>query len=171
MDKEQRLWLEARWRRAGVTYKPAGTGAKSAPGQRLEIEPRRLPRQDVTEETDKDDWPNADETLSSARSENSEDEQRRMLQHELSDKEMIHESLGWTNSYEPMRIAPEQDWKDDESQHERAYDFYDLGNKLSLDLGQETDEEDWTNTIPTMLLPPGIATTIAEEAESGEPSL
>ena len=43
--------------RRAVTYKPAGTGSKSAPAQ------RRQPRQYLSEETDGEGWPSADETV------------------------------------------------------------------------------------------------------------
>lgn len=136
------------------------------------IVPRRLPRwlpwQDLSEETDEDDWYDDDE---------------------LSDEGMMQEGLDWSNGnepmwtapeqdreddesrYEPMEIAPEQDLADDKSQYERADDSYDLGNESGLDSGEETEEENWSNVDPKTLLPLGIATNLGEEAESGAPSL
>lgn len=70
IKRGQRLWLSARRRRArlssmsvvvnrrAVTYKPAGTSSKSAPAAQ-----RRQPRQDLSEETDGEGWPSADETV------------------------------------------------------------------------------------------------------------
>lgn len=139
-----------------ILYKPAGSGAKSAPGQRLVIVPRRLPQQDLSDETDEDNRSDIDETMASVSSENLEEEQGRMLQHELGGEETMQEGLSWSNGYEPMRIEFEQDRKYDESQYERAQDFSDLGIESGLELGEETEEEDWSNINPKTLLPPGI---------------
>lgn len=137
-----------------ILYKPPGSGAKSAPGQRLVILP--LPRQDLSDETNEDDWSDVDETMSSVTSENLEEEQDRRLQHELSDVETMQEGLSWSNGHESMRIEFEQDQEYDESQYEIAQDFYDLGNESGLELGEETEEEDWSNINPETLLSPGI---------------
>lgn len=139
-----------------ILYKPPGSGAKSAPGQRLVIVPRRLPRQDLSDETNEDDWSDVDETMSSVTSENLEEEQDRRLQHELSDEETMQEGLSWSIGHESMRIEFEQDQEYDESQFELAQDFYDLDNESGLKLGEETEEEDWSNINPETLLSPGI---------------
>lgn len=142
-----------------ILYKPPGSGAKSAPGQRLVIVPQRLPRHDLSDETDQDDWSDVDETMSSVTSENLEREQSRMLQHELAGEETMQEGLSWRNGHEPMRTVPEQDRGYDEIQYERAEDSYGLGNESGLDSGEETVEEDWSNINPRTLLTARISTS------------
>ncbi len=140
-----------------ILYKPPGSGAKSAPGQRLVIVPRRLPRHELSDETEQNDWSDVDETMPSGTSEKLEMEQSRMLQHELGGEETMQEGLSWPNGHEPMRIVPEQDREYNEIQYERAEDSYGLGDESSLDSGEETVEEDWSNINPKTLLTPGIS--------------
>ena len=121
------------------------------------------PWQYLSVETDEDDWYDDDD--------------------DLSDEEMIQKRLNGHNNHEHMRTAPEQNREDDgswyepkgiapekETEDDRADDSYDLGNE-SVDSGEETLEEDWSNIDPKTLLAPGIATTYVEETESGESSL
>ena len=140
-----------------ILYKPPGSGAKSAPGQRLVIVPRLLPRHELSDETDQNDWSDVDETMPSGTSEKLEMEQSRMLQHELGGEETMQEGLSWPNGHEPMRIVPEQDREYNEIQYERAEDSYGLGDESGLDSGEETVEEDWSNINPKTLLTPGIS--------------
>lgn len=114
-------------------------------------------------ETDEEDWYDDDD--------------------DLSDEEMIQKRLNGHKNHEHMRTAPEQNREDGESWYEprgiapeqeteddRANDSYDLCNE-SVDSGEETLEEDWSNIDPKTLLAPGIAATYVEETESGESSL
>lgn len=141
-----------------LLYKPPGSGAKSAPGQRLVIVPRRLPRQDLSDETDEDDWSDVNEIISSVTSENLEEEQCQMLHHELGNEETMQKGLSMSDGHEPMRIVPGQDREYDEIQYDRGQDSCDLSNESGLESAEETEEEDWSNIDPKTLLSPGIST-------------
>lgn len=149
-----------------ILYKPPGSGAKSAPGQRLVIVPPWLPRHDMSDETDQDNWSDVDETMPSVTSENLGRKQSRILQHELGGEETMQEGLSWRNGHEPMRIVPEENRGYDEIQYERAEDSYDLGYESDLDSGEETVEEDWSNINPKTLLTPRISTSFGLEGNT-----
>lgn len=142
-----------------ILYKPPGSGAKSAPGQRLVIVPPRMPWHDLSDETDQDDWSDVDEAMLSVTGENLGREQSQLLQHDLGGEETMQEGLSWRNGYEPMWIVPAQDRGYDGIQYERAEDSYDLGYEPDLDTGDETEEEDWSNINPKTLLRPRISTS------------
>lgn len=121
------------------------------------------PWQYLSVETDEDEWYDDDD--------------------DLSDDDIIQKKLNGHNDHEHMRIAPEQNREDNESQYkprgispeqemedDRADGSHDLGH-VSVDSGEETLEEDWSNIDPRTLLVPGIAMTYVEETKSGENSL